>query len=452
MLQYHVLSSSAAISTVRVGVRSAPAPFDYTLHALIFSIGSPAAGEVTFDFRRGGVSIFGAGARPMIPTGQRSVAVTGLAIAGGASDILSWDVIIVPTGGIGAPVTCTTVLDDGLNPTTSLTVSDIADVPLVLQARKIYVGSGDLEALEEDGAVRLRTASDVVIPDIPSHLPPSGSAGGDLGGEYPNPSVVSLKSRALGLPDVAGLIEDDFDDNTFNTSLWVRSSSTDAVEQNQHMELRSANFFQTANTFDFTGRWFAWQQQVDVWARLHFDDNNYLEFRVSTGSGSIRFLLHTPGGGDSDQGSSISYSGIAYYKFEQQGDGKIHWLTSPDGATWTDRASLTPPVSIASCFLRWFGLAGDGTFRYVDSVSSNVLSADAISQHDGEALVWVQTNNRFELKKVSGVALAGSSAPSGAPSGHIAGTSELFFDKVSHRLYCYNENTGAWDWKSFDNS
>lgn len=154
-LQYHVLSSSAPVTGVRVGVRSAPAPFAYTLTKLVFSLGSPAAGDATFDFRIGGVSVFAPSARPVIPAGQRSVTVSGLLVAGAASDILSWDAVAVPLGGLPAPVTCTAVLDDGLG----VEAVEADGSPDVLALTRLVVGNGDLTNLG-GGAVRVLTAAD----------------------------------------------------------------------------------------------------------------------------------------------------------------------------------------------------------------------------------------------------------------------------------------------------
>ena len=66
------------------------------------------------------------------------------------------------------------------------------------------IGAGKVTTAKiADGAVTAAKIADGVIPDVPSSLPPSGPAAGDLAGTYPNPTIGAGKVTTAKIADGA---------------------------------------------------------------------------------------------------------------------------------------------------------------------------------------------------------------------------------------------------------
>lgn len=148
-------------------------------------------------------------------------------------------------------------------------------------------------------------------------------------------------------------IEDNFNDNSFNTSLWVRDNDTQIVEQNGRMELTTAlagNYvgFYSTGTFDLTGKSIAVElvdggnvgevgmdsYEAYPLTMVHSSGNN---FGWILGYGEI--LVTTMVGGSR---ATVGYAWNATtYRWIRlrEASGVVYFEYSSNGRDWTERNS-----------------------------------------------------------------------------------------------------------------
>lgn len=202
---------------------------------------------------------------------------------------------------------------------------------------------------------------------------------------------------------IEGLLEDNFDDGTFNTSLFDKFETNSATVTEGSGRLTMTPASSTAGSsggiytdlyYDFTGKY--WGTKVSqtcsgTLAETHLmvkkDGNNYL--RISKAGGDTTLYCHKIVAGTWTQVATVTYNAttMLYWRIRES-SGTIYFEYSADKVTWTAIGSTANPFVVTSMYPQISvyadNVASAGS-AYFDEIFSDILfpsGSDAISKSE----------------------------------------------------------------------
>jgi len=406
-------------------------------------------------------------------TGQLNGAATGLNVSVAAGYIGTLDADSIPPGGVAAPFFLVVTVDDELSAGASAEdVQDIVGAMLTDSSEFDFsyndtAGTGTA-ALKTTGVVADTYGAAGFIPVITvdskgritdvAEVAVSGGGGGGISALTGDvtaagdgvTTAVAVRNRLHKALPLTPNVGDNFNDNSFDLTKWIRSDASLVQEVNGRIEITGASgqFFADVARRNFTDRFIQVRMNKDGGSgsimRLFLDaGNNYwVEIFVNGGGGDVRYRTHNPSDGDVTVASVSPITGQDWFKLQHSSsDGLVRAYSATDvsGApgAWTLRASMTPPVAVTSARVYFLGVSSFDTF---DNVTSDIPGNDTVAT--GETYAWNAGNSQFENTPLGSLQIV-TADPTAAPLNLLPGHGLARINSANKKLWIWDG--AAWD-------